>query len=174
MFSEGDQICASWGVKFLTTVMSSDGSVKRFHVGNRTVRRHVCESGRICIWIMLIERHWHSKQVIFLDALSGAWPPSHYQNKDSHPFLLPLFQRWLRGLWMHGIETSLSSCSVTSAVAYFSFSLFVNHRFSQVYSLLLEVFMKFTLRESRKACTLRAFTCTLQIQSLSTGLFLNL
>lgn len=41
----------------------------------------------------------------FWGARSDPWPPSHYQNKNLLPFLLPLFQCWLRGNWMHSTGT---------------------------------------------------------------------
>lgn len=106
MSSGADQICTLWAVTSLTAVTSSNSSAKTWkHARNRTAHLHACESGRICK--MLIKLHCHSKQVIFWDALSSAWPPSHYQNKVSHPFLLPLFQLWLRGNWMHSAGTLL-------------------------------------------------------------------
>lgn len=51
--------------KFLTIVTSSDSSAKMSHGGIWTARQHAWESGRICVYKMLIKHHCHSKQVIF-------------------------------------------------------------------------------------------------------------
>lgn len=113
--------------KFLTIVTSSDSSAKMSHGGIRTARQHAWESGRICIYKMLIKHHCHSKQVIFevLRAILG--PRVISRTKTRILFFCLCFSTGsgVTGCTAqeHCFFVVVFSWSVTSALVYFSFML---------------------------------------------------